>query len=270
VGLAGRGRPQCATDVLDAGEPTVLMLETSWGAEEGSLEPAPPGAPDDIFARYAPPFDVTSDMLLVAALCPTAPLRAAFPSIPFLSVLGKTPLVIWFSRITAGCSYDAAGAWRCEGGPGSALYHELTSLALLWRPALFLAGIYATSKRSIRIGRRYGMPKQPLVMGVRVEGSCFEAAAADGALRSAVRARLLGCGAGFGRALSVLWPLRLWPVRFPSGSQLRAVILATPRAHLAYVEEGTLSVEARWLAAPLRLLPFALYLPGLRMRLPRP
>ena len=46
---------------------------------------------EGIFATYGPPFDLRADLLLAAALAPTAPLRATFSGVPFLSLLGRTP-----------------------------------------------------------------------------------------------------------------------------------------------------------------------------------
>jgi hypothetical protein len=146
--------------------------------------------------RYRPPYDLTADMLVVAALCQGAPLRQAFPRVPFLSVRGKTPLVLWFSRITEVCYCDAAGERRCEGGAETALYNELNIIALLRQRALFVPGIYATGERTIRIGHRYGMPKQLTSMHVQVHGTHCEASMTDGACESFVRARLLGSGRG--------------------------------------------------------------------------
>jgi hypothetical protein len=123
-----------------------------------TFRPPEQGTESAIFDRYRPPFDLTSDMLLALAFCPTSPLRQAFPETPFLSLLGWTPLVVWFSRITEGWYRDPAGRPRLadEGIP----YNELNVLALLRAPAVFVPGIYASSELSVRIGHGYGMPKQ--------------------------------------------------------------------------------------------------------------
>ncbi|TMD62228.1 MAG: hypothetical protein E6I91_16675 [Chloroflexi bacterium] len=63
-------------------------------------------------------------------------------------------------------------------------------------------------------------------------------------------------------------PSFTWPVRFPSGSTIRALILTTPRAQLAYVQAGQLALEAEWLPQAVTLLPVGIYLLGLRMQLP--
>ena len=218
--------------------------------------------------RYRPPYDLTADMLVVPALCPTAPLRQTFPCVPFLAVRGKTPLVLWFSRITEVCYCDAAGERRCEGGAETALYNELNIIALLRQRALFVPAIYATGERTIRIGHRYGMPKQPASMQVRVDTTRFEAQMMDGACESFARARLLGSGRGVAQMVSRLWPRQLWPARFPIGTDVRATIQATPRVHVAHVRQGQLCLDTPWLPQAVSLLPVGLYLPRLRMRLP--
>jgi hypothetical protein len=218
--------------------------------------------------HYRPPYDLTADMLVVLALCPTAPLRQTFPRMPVLSVRGKTPLVLWFSRITEVCYCDAAGERRCEGGAETALYNELNIIALLRQRALFVPGIYATGERTIRIGHRYGMPKQLTSMHVQAHGTHFEASMMDGACESFVRARLLGAGTSVAQMVSRSWPRQLWRARFPSGTDVRAMIQATPRVHVAHVRQGQLCLDTPWLPQAVSLLPVGLYLPRLRMRLP--
>jgi hypothetical protein len=218
--------------------------------------------------RYRPPYDLTADMLVVPALCPTAPLRQTFPRVPFLAVRCRTPLVLWFSRIIEVCYCDAAGERRCEGGAETALYNELNIIALVRQCALFVPGIYATGERTIRIGHRYGMPKQLTSMHVQVRGTRFEASMTDGACESFARAQLLGSGRGVARIVSRSWPRQLWPARFPAGTQVRTVIQATPRVHVAHVRQGQLCLDTPWLPEAVSLLPVGLYLPRLRMRLP--
>src|SRR3712207_5364795 len=82
--------------------------------ERGSSQASP-----DLLAEYSPPFDLTADMLFVMAAVPTRPMRQTFPRVPFLSMLGNTPLVIWFSRITEACYGVGAGERHCDGGPGT-------------------------------------------------------------------------------------------------------------------------------------------------------
>jgi hypothetical protein len=224
----------------------------------------------DIFAQYAPPFDLTSDMLFALALCPTRPLRRAFPGVPFLSLLGRTPLLLWFSRITQMCYHETEGAEHCLGRSEAGLYHELNVVAFLRKRTLFVPGIYATSELTIRVGHGYGMPKQPTTMQVEVGDTWVRSEVRDGSRQSVVRARLLGSGKGLGKLVSQFLPNFTWPVRFPSGSGIRALIEETPSVQLAYVQEGHLALEAEWLPEAARLLPVGCYLPGLRMQLPPP
>jgi hypothetical protein len=146
----------------------------------------------------------------------------------------------------------------------------LNVVAFLRRRALFVPGIYATSELTIQVGHGYGMPKQPTTMRMQVEGSRFRSEMRDGTRQSFVRARLLGSGKGLAKLVSRLLPRWTWPVRFPSGSGIRALIEETPGVQLAQVQAGQLALEAEWLPQAVRLLPVGYYLPGLRMQLPAP
>ncbi|MFL5693520.1 MAG: hypothetical protein ACJ795_17130 [Ktedonobacteraceae bacterium] len=228
------------------------------------------GTTADIFARYRPPFDLTSDMLFAFALCQTAPLRDAFPEIPFLSLPGKTPLVIWFSRVKKICYHDSRGVRRCIDGKETGVYNELNVVVLLRQRAFFVSGIYATSDLTIRVGHGYGMPKQPTMMNVQGEQKWFCSSMKDGTQQSFVRARLLGAGKLLGGVASHFWPRRIWPARFPSGSAVRPLLQATPWVQIVYVRRGQLALEATWLPKAVALLPIGFYLPDLRMQLPPP
>lgn len=227
-------------------------------------------ATGDIFSRYAPPFDLTSDLLFVFALCPAAPLRRTFPDIPFLSLLERIPLVIWFSRITQMCYHDTAGTQHCIGDTTRGLYNELNVVALLRRHALFVPGIYATSELTIQVGHRYGMPKQATVMRVQVVGKQFRSEMSNGTQQSFVWARLFGSGKGLAKIISHFLPRWSWPIRFPGGSSIRTLIQATPRVQMVHVQAGQLALEAQWLQEIVALLPVGFYLPAQRMQLPPP
>jgi hypothetical protein len=207
-------------------------------------------------------------MLFVLALCPTTPLRRTFPEVPFLSLLGRTALLMWFSRITEMCYHDATGGPHCMSGSSAGLYQELNVVAFLQERALFVPGIYATSMLSIRVGHRYGMPKQPTTMQVQVDEKWFCSEVRDGTRQSFARARRLGSGKGAAKLAPRFLPSFTWPVRFPSGSSIRALIEETPRVQLAYIQAGQLALEAEWLPKAVRLLPVGCYLPSLRMQLP--
>ncbi len=224
-----------------------------------------------IVERYRPPYELTSDMLLVVALAPTRNLRCTFAGVPFLSVLGRTPLVVWFSRITQSCYYDAGGEWCCEHGSSSdGIYSELNILGLLRRRALFVPGIYASEARTVHIARHYyGMPKQLAQTIVGTRAKLFEGRLVDHAHASFLRARLLGGGSLLGALVSRLWPRSTWSAQFPSGSSVRALLLAASGVQIAHVQAGQLALEAPWLAEARPFLPIGLYVLGLQMRLPK-
>lgn len=233
------------------------------GAETSEQPPSP-------LDRYPPPYDLTSDMLFVAAICPVTPLRRTFPELPFLSVAGKALLVMWFSRVKEICYSSEGDEKHCIGAVGTVLYNELNVVTLLRRRAFFVPGIYATSNLTIRVGQCYGMPKQPTAMSVQVDENHADSTVVDGSRRSVLRARLIGSGRLAARVISCAWPWRSWPARFPSGGSVRPVVLATPRVQVALVREGQLALEAEWLPQAVGLLPVGLYVPNLMMRLPAP
>jgi hypothetical protein len=247
-----------------------MQMLTCGSIPPGGTESREDAANPDILTIYGPPFDLTSDMLFVAALAPAEPLRRAFPGVPFLALAGRIPLLMWFSRIRQACFQDAAGQPRCLGGLETVLYNELNVLALLRRPAIFVPGIYATSPLTIRLGRRYGMPKHPTTMGLATTRRQIAARVIDGTRQSFVRARLLGSGQMPGGIVSRFWPWWSWPVLFPDGRHVRARILATPRVQFARVRGGRLALDAAWLPRPLPLLPLGIYVPDQRMQLPPP
>jgi hypothetical protein len=237
----------------------------------GAVEPARSDLPVAV-ERYRPPFVLTSDMLFVVALTRTVDLQRSFPGVPFLSVLGRVPLVVWFSRITESCYRDHAGEWRRERSTSPAgIYSEVSVLALLRRRAMFVPDIYASEARTVQIARHYyAMPKHLAHTDVRIGDGWFEGMLAEGGRRSVVRARLRGSWRGLGALVVRLWPRWTWPVHFPSGGHVRALILATPRVQVASVRAGQLALQTPWLAATPPFLPIGVYLPGLRMQLPPP
>jgi hypothetical protein len=183
--------------------------------------------------------------------------------------MGHTPLLLWFSRITQMCYHDTTGAQHCIDA-AAGLYDELNVVAFLREPALFVPGIYATSDLTSQVGHRYGMPKHQASMQVHVGGLRFCAEVKDGTKQSFVRARLLGAGEGAAKLISRYLPSFTWPVRFPGGITVRALIEATPRVQLAQVQAGQLALEAEWLPQAVGLLPVGCYVPNLRMQLPPP
>jgi hypothetical protein len=226
------------------------------------------------YEEYGPPFDLLSDMLFAFALAPAEPLRATFPGVPFLSVGGRAPLAMWFSRVKEGVYTNAATQTRARlGSPSEVLYYELNVVAALWRRGGFVPGIYATSALTIEVGHRYGMPKQPTRMAVLVRDECFSAALDDRGRRTYVSARLLGTGRVPGWFFSRVWPAWpqwSWPAFFPDGRHVQVQIQGTPRVQLAHLRAGRLALKAPWLPRPVALLPVGIYLPSQRMRLPPP
>lgn len=223
-----------------------------------------------ILTQYQPPYELAADMLFAVALAPTAPLRRVFPQTAFLSILGHTPLVMWFSRITEIHYGTADGGRITEGGPEAAIYNELNVVALLRRRALFVPGIYATSERTIRIGRQYGMPKQLTTMTVATTPRQFVSQVTENNHHTDVRARFVGSGRWLATVVSWLWPRWVGPVLFPDGRQVAALILKTPRLRLAHIKTGRLALDETWLPDVLPLWPIGLYVPQLRMCLPPP
>jgi hypothetical protein len=221
-----------------------------------------------ILEQYPPPYDVLSDMLLVPALCPTRPLQGSFPGQPFLSIAGRTPLLLWYSRVRE-IQYGHAGERQPLGGENRRLYNEVTVLALLRERELFVPAIYATSDLTIEIGHAYGMPKQKSEMLLQVERDRISSLLQEGGRESRMSARLLGPAGFMGRLLSWLWPRWVWPTRFPDGRDVRALIQAAPCVQPAWVR-GRLSLDTPWLPKPISLLPLGLYLADQCMTLPPP
>jgi hypothetical protein len=243
--------------------PTVLTLASSWGAEEvsGAHQPA------SVLDRFVPPYDLTSDLLFVAALAPAAPLHRAFPQAPFLTLGGRALLVMWFSRITGAVYGTPEGKRQTEGGPGAPLYHELNVVALLRRRAFFVLRIYATSVRTILIAYHYGMPKQLTRMSFDLVNNTLSSSTHVDGRESFVRARLLKA---VDPLPSALLPVRIWPALFPFGSATRPLIQAVPQIQIARVDASQLDLGVPWLPQPVSFLPYGLYLPNQCMQLPPP
>ena len=201
--------------------------------------------------RYHPPFDLIADLLFVAALARAGDLRGAYPGVPFVSILGRTPLIVWFSRVTRACYHDALGEVQCESG-----YTEVTVMAPLRRRRVFVPVIYASDERSVQIGQFwYHMPKLLAAVDVRIEGGRVRGRLGDES--GDVSARLLGAV-----CRGVRRPRWTWPIHFPGGAWTRALIVATGEMRLARVESGSLPQG--------RLLAYGLYVGAVRMQLPRP
>jgi hypothetical protein len=209
-------------------------------------------------------------MLFVAAFAPTRPLRRIFPGRPFLSVFGRTPMVVWFSRVTEGCYRDAAQATHCLGGPEQTLYDEVTIMTVLRKRSLFCPLIYASNDLSIPIAKLYGMPKEEGPVVLDDSQSETRARIEHAEPKTVVRAQTGGRGGLLAAVLSRLWPVWSWPVRFPSGTSIQALIQSTPKVRLARVRQGVLALPVSWLPNPVSFFAVGLFIPQLRMQLPPP
>ncbi|HET9495999.1 MAG TPA: hypothetical protein VFR15_17360 [Chloroflexia bacterium] len=220
----------------------------------------------------APPYDMRSDMLLAVALCPTGPLRAGFPGVPFMSVRGRTPVAVWFAKVTVGCHRISTGERECISDRLSIPYSELTVLAALDEPAAFVPGIYTTSKLVLRIGDLYGMAKRPAHATFPRGGRLFRSTVQPftNSKSSYVRARIVGSGRPLAWFANRVMPFTSPTVRFPTGTSVRVVLPSVRRANLALVRDGYLDVGESWLPRPVPFLPVGVYLRDLWMHMPVP
>lgn len=226
------------------------------------------GAGEDLFEHLVPPFDLESDMLFAFAATSTADLGRHHPDVPFLGVGGATPLVLWFSRVRRLEHGPEGGRTSLDEASGFG-YDELNVVAVLRTRGLFVPGIYATSDLTLRLGHRYGMPKERAPMTFAADAHRVASEVRHGRARSRIEARLLASGRLFGAAIDRASPWWTWPVHFPDGSFVRALVRRVPRAQLAHVR-GRLALEEPWLPHPVSLLPLGAFVPGHRMRLPAP
>ena len=225
----------------------------------------------DVFEVFPPPFDLASDMLLAGATCPVAPLRDAFPDVPFVAVGGRAVLGIWFTRVLE-ARVGPGGERRLgpEEAPEDFPYGELNVAVLLRGRRVFVPGIYATSELTLRIGHRYGMPKRRVPMEYRADGRGVRSRAQVGGAESCVRARALTSGRVLGALVARAFPWWSPPVLFPGGSRIEGLLERADHARLLWVQEGRLELDEAWLPRPVPLGRLALHLPTQRMKLPAP
>jgi hypothetical protein len=233
-----------------------------------AAEALPAAGAEDPFVRYRPPYDIESDMLIAAATTATAPLRHEHPRGRFLEVGGRTPLLLWFSRVRR-IWHGPAGARSCLDERDGHGYAELNVAALLRERAFFVPGIYATSDLTLAIGHRYGMPKRSVAMRFAADAQAVSAEVWHDGANTWLHARVLASGRLLAAALRLRAPWWSWPARFPSGSCIQAQVQRVPRAQLVRVE-GVVTLSEPWLGEPAHLWPLGIYLPGQRMRLPAP
>lgn len=226
---------------------------------------------DDPFDTYPPPFDLTSDMLLAGATCAAEPVARAFPGLPVRTFRGSAVLGIWFSRVEE-IRAGPEGGMRI--GPGEALgdvpYQELNVAVLLRDRRLFVPGIYATSELTLRLGHRYGMPKERAEMTYEARGARVTSRTAVGGDESHVEARSLPLGHLAGVIAQRALPWWSWPVEFPSGSRIEGYIEGAAGARAAWLYRRRLALNEPWLPQPAHVWPLALRIPAQVMRLPAP
>jgi hypothetical protein len=221
--------------------------------------------------EHRPPYDLTTDLLITGAFLPTRPLRRVFPQTPFLSLLGRTVAIVYFSQVTDGWYSNVGGQRRRLGDGRTPLYAELNVLTALWRRAVVAPGIYATSDLSIQIGRGYGMPKRSIAMRyVASDAGRVRTETRDGQRMSGAWARPLGSGRLLTAIARRILPRWTWPVCFPSGRAVCARLPGMSVVRIARVRTGRLALSTDWLPRSVRLMPLAVSVTGLRMRLPSP
>ena len=225
----------------------------------------------DFFNIYIPPFSMTVDALFCVAWCPVAPLKDAFPAVPFLSILGKTPLVLWFARFKDFDYTVPEGARRkMSDTPGALPYSELGIGTLLWKRGFFVPSLYASSDFGVQLGLSYDMPKQPTApIELHLSQKALRANLPQSKQQSFIWARFLGTGYWLARVAHLLLPLRPWPISFPAnGSSIRAAISDADRLQIAHIQAGRLVLDVPWLPQAVQFCPLGLYLRGMRLELP--
>lgn len=227
---------------------------------------------DHPFAAYPPPFDLVSDMLIAAGTCAAAPLREAFPGLPFARVGGRAFLVVWFARVHD-IGFDAGGSGSRRASheaPAEVPYDEIDVAVLLRSGGAFVPGIYATRPLPRRLGHGYGMPKRPMHGRFEETGQVVSIRAEVHGQRTRLRARTIGHGGGLARLTAARLPTWSPRVTFPGGSWIRARVEGADRVRFAWLTQRRLAVGEPWLPRPVHLWPVALHVRGLRMRLPAP
>jgi hypothetical protein len=219
---------------------------------------------------YQPPYELTADFLFVTALARTVPLQKSFPGIPFLSILGKTPLILWFSRITEACYYDINRQRQCEHNTDEIPYTELNVITMLNKRCLFVPNIYASSHLTVQIASLYGMPKTLHALSWNENKAYISSSLIEPGYQSTVQARVFKTGKIGAKLLSAFLPLTSWPALFPAKRSVQAIIQNIPAVRLAWIKQGQLAIPEPWLPKPVSFFPLGLYLPRLSMTLPPP
>lgn len=238
---------------------------------DGEVPEREPSPRNDPFAAHPPPFDLTSDMLLAGATAALAPLAREFPDLAVRTIGGRALLGIWFSRITevrAGPGVEQR--LGPQEAPADLPYQELNVAIVLQGQRLFVPGIYATSDLTLRLGHRYGMPKEAADMTYDRHRDRVSSRAIVHGIESRVDARPIPSGRFLGALAARTLPWWTWPVEFPSGSSIEGYIEHAGGAQVMRVRDGRLALAEPWLPEPVRLWPLSLRIPQQIMRLPAP
>jgi hypothetical protein len=254
-------------------------MSTSKDHVPGATNPTSETAPwqpverrADFFSIYKPPFAMTFDALVCIVWCPVSHVKATFPTLPFVSVLGHTPLVLWFASFKEFTYTDTRGTAQTMGQRAGALpYQELGIAALLWRRGFFVPTLYASNEFGVQLGLSYGMPKQPpLPIEIQVAAGTFRAHVLAGIKQSFLWVRLLRASRLLTKVVRAILPLKTWPIAFPSGSRMEPGLTTTDRAHLAHIQAGRLALDASWLPPTTAFFPLGLSLRNAQLELPEP
>ena len=243
-------------------------LATSSAEATGRWQPLERLA--DFFTVYKPPFSMNFDALFCVAWCPVSHLKANFPGLPFFSLFGRAPLVLWFARFKEFNYTDESGTPQTMRERAGALpYQELGIGTLLWRRGFFVPTLYASSDFGVQLGLSYGMPKQPPIpIEVQRTSHIFRANLQPSVQQSFIWARILGASGLMTRIVRALLPLKTWPIAFPSERGLSPGLSAIDSAQLAHIQAGRLTLDVPWLPRTSSFFPFGLSLTNTRLELP--
>lgn len=233
--------------------------------------PAVPATePQAVFEHYAPPFDLTSDFLFALAFAPNAPLRNAFPELPFLSIARRTPLVVWFSRVRHILYTNAEGRRQEMGGPKAILYDEINVAALLKAQQFFIPAIYSSSPLAVQIGHAYGMPKNLAPVQIEQTDTTFNTLLQSAEHRSYIIAERLLQSRVLRFISHRFLPRPIWKALFPASTCVTPIVQPMHTPQWYRIREGGFDRPLPWLPNPIPFLPIGMYSPGQEMQLPPP
>ncbi len=220
-----------------------------------------------IFTLYPPPHTLTVDFLGAVAFCSSAPLHALYPGHRFVSLFGKTPLLLWFAEIKTfrfAQGKDEAGVL---GDGKTPLYHELSVAAVKRNGTLLGVHLGVDSEFSLQIGLGYGMPKIRDTIRSAAKVREKQMTVGEGEQTSSACALPFGSGQRLGSLFSLLLPRRVCRVQFPSGSQVTPVLETAPCLAPAWVT-GQLRLSPDRLPQPVPLFRLGVFFHDFQMTLP--